>query len=507
MSGRVVEGITRAFSSAPGFSRRRLVGNIALAVSIGALSAWLLMMFASVTAYVQSADGPEPALNRAYLANAVAFALCCLALYLRNSALTAFIESKALALPLAVLLAIGSLILSYSGISTDIMWVLVAVGAVLCATSSVGLFAMIGHRFGCLTYRERLLYTVVGFLLTSLLITAFAFFTKLPALIFAVATALLVGLALLLSDRLTGTRAPAEEPPEAGDMELIARRRLLYRFAILIFLWRMLVEWARTMLIHGGVNAAGTTMFARINALGTLSVIIVTFAIIVAIAVIPRFFRLSYAYRVVLITSLCAILLIQVSPSPDGMPVVPYALCAGTTVLLQMITWACAVALVGAVKGKSASQVILLLVGASYTGAGVGFGMAFLVNALLPHTAMVLTVAVVIAVCILVMSYLTVFTEQDLDFISRLMPNSQHRRFMDACAQLAERYGLSEREAEVLVLLAKGRNASYISENLWISQNTATTHRKRIYQKMDVHSQQELMNLVEREVNPTLKGN
>lgn len=65
------------------------------------------------------------------------------------------------------------------------------------------------------------------------------------------------------------------------------------------------------------------------------------------------------------------------------------------------------------------------------------------------------------------------------------------------CDAIAERYGLSERQKEVLVMLAKGRNADYITEKLVISTHTAKAHIYNIYQKTGVHSRQELMDLVE----------
>lgn len=64
------------------------------------------------------------------------------------------------------------------------------------------------------------------------------------------------------------------------------------------------------------------------------------------------------------------------------------------------------------------------------------------------------------------------------------------------CAGLAERCGLSAREAEVLELLARGRNRAYISQTLFISDNTTRTHMKNIYRKLGVHSQQELIDRV-----------
>lgn len=70
-------------------------------------------------------------------------------------------------------------------------------------------------------------------------------------------------------------------------------------------------------------------------------------------------------------------------------------------------------------------------------------------------------------------------------------------RFKHSLKKLAEMRGLSPRETEVLELLAKGRNCSFISTQLVISDETAKTHIKRIYRKFGVHSQQALLDMIE----------
>lgn len=70
-------------------------------------------------------------------------------------------------------------------------------------------------------------------------------------------------------------------------------------------------------------------------------------------------------------------------------------------------------------------------------------------------------------------------------------------RFKRKCELVANRYLLSKKETEVLFLLAKGRNAAYIQKQLYISEGTARTHMRHIYKKLDIHTQQELMDLVE----------
>jgi DNA-binding CsgD family transcriptional regulator len=65
------------------------------------------------------------------------------------------------------------------------------------------------------------------------------------------------------------------------------------------------------------------------------------------------------------------------------------------------------------------------------------------------------------------------------------------------CLRLANDHALSPRETEIMMLLARGRNAERISDILGISSHTAKTHICSIYRKLDVHSPQELLDMVE----------
>ena len=72
-------------------------------------------------------------------------------------------------------------------------------------------------------------------------------------------------------------------------------------------------------------------------------------------------------------------------------------------------------------------------------------------------------------------------------------------RFHTKCEEIADRYLLSRRETEVMFLLAKGHNAAFIQDKLCISKSTAKTHINHIYRKLDIHTQQELLNMMEDE--------
>lgn len=79
-----------------------------------------------------------------------------------------------------------------------------------------------------------------------------------------------------------------------------------------------------------------------------------------------------------------------------------------------------------------------------------------------------------------------------------LWPDGKRGRFKRKCELVANRYLLSRRETEVLFFLAKGHNATSIQEQLYISEGTTKTHIRHIYRKLDIHSQQELIQIVER---------
>jgi DNA-binding CsgD family transcriptional regulator len=64
------------------------------------------------------------------------------------------------------------------------------------------------------------------------------------------------------------------------------------------------------------------------------------------------------------------------------------------------------------------------------------------------------------------------------------------------CRNLSEKKSLSKRESEILSMLAQGRSTPYIAEKMFISSNTVKTHIRRIYQKCNVRSKGELLDLI-----------
>ncbi len=66
----------------------------------------------------------------------------------------------------------------------------------------------------------------------------------------------------------------------------------------------------------------------------------------------------------------------------------------------------------------------------------------------------------------------------------------------ETCSAVAQQYGLSRREEEVLVLLAQRKTSSEIEAELFISNSTVKSHSKSIYKKLGIHKREELLELV-----------
>jgi DNA-binding CsgD family transcriptional regulator len=101
---------------------------------------------------------------------------------------------------------------------------------------------------------------------------------------------------------------------------------------------------------------------------------------------------------------------------------------------------------------------------------------------------------------------------QDFESSWSLLPvlRSEARDFDYALKRVAHDFALSPREMEIMAMVARGRSASYIHTKLGIALSTVQTHTKNSYRKLNVHSRQELLSLIEQQMDrpdPDLDSN
>ena len=107
-------------------------------------------------------------------------------------------------------------------------------------------------------------------------------------------------------------------------------------------------------------------------------------------------------------------------------------------------------------------------------------------------------VLLVAAVVLLALSLVILLIAQAKSLASR---RQDGRR--DAAAEederlegIVEAYALTEREGDVMRLLAKGNSVKGIAEKLVVSENTVKFHRGNIYQKLGINSRQSLIDMI-----------
>ncbi|WP_165045546.1 LuxR C-terminal-related transcriptional regulator [Adlercreutzia sp. ZJ138] len=78
-------------------------------------------------------------------------------------------------------------------------------------------------------------------------------------------------------------------------------------------------------------------------------------------------------------------------------------------------------------------------------------------------------------------------------------PSASDTPFVDDASTLeavGKCWGLTQRECEILELLARGRSQPWIAESLSIAESTVNTHVRHIYRKSGVNSKQELLDRI-----------
>jgi DNA-binding CsgD family transcriptional regulator len=69
-------------------------------------------------------------------------------------------------------------------------------------------------------------------------------------------------------------------------------------------------------------------------------------------------------------------------------------------------------------------------------------------------------------------------------------------RYQECCRHIAQSAGFTPRELEIFLLLGQGRSIANIANSLFVSDNTVKSHIRGVYSKLDVHSKQELIDLI-----------
>ena len=118
-----------------------------------------------------------------------------------------------------------------------------------------------------------------------------------------------------------------------------------------------------------------------------------------------------------------------------------------------------------------------------------------------PVTSVVLglVTAAFLILAIVSVGYNLILFSKGTESDAELSPNPLS--LSDVCRAISEDHHLTPRESEVLEELAVGHSSGYIAKVLYISNNTARSHMKNIYRKLEIRSREELIELLRRRQN------
>lgn len=176
-------------------------------------------------------------------------------------------------------------------------------------------------------------------------------------------------------------------------------------------------------------------------------------------------------------------------------PFVGYMLSIGGYRFTEIVIWILGIYLITRIPRSS--YWIFALVG-GITSIGQAIGLAAMDGRFEVH---LFELSIIASVALLLCSLFLITSKNTQDSWGIVSPGttaSHNDSFEAACLAIVDAAMLSVREREVFSLLAQGRNKRNISSKLVLSENTIKTHIANVYQKLGVHSQQELIDLVER---------
>lgn len=301
--------------------------------------------------------------------------------------------------------------------------------------------------------------------------------------------------------RITGS-APVQVNANLGD-RLVG----FGWFVVMLFVFSLAVG---VSLGHCASNLSVYTLQAgtRISADFRLVLAIVFLALIIG-----RLERVPFPSVCLLSAAIVAVML-ALLPLVGLDKTVAYVVVNVTATLFNIVAW-CMLSLVASKEGRSPIRIFGLGFGAVMGGNGLGWFASVRIIPQLAEVGVDFAVYVTIALLTIILAAFVMnskgfsvlfdttaaqeFSLKAENGLKKLadasLPSEESAREA-ACEAIAREYGLSLRERDIFMLLAEGDSADAIAVKLFISANTVRTHVHNIYGKMDIHSKQELIDLV-----------
>lgn len=381
---------------------------------------------------------------------------------------------------------------------------MLAIAACLLGGGDALMLMLWGRFCGTLSLRAVYLFVLSSYIVSLLI---YALFVELPPLVILVIAIIGVALVPLMLKKSMADRA----------VEAIEPTRLSLRGA-LASLWRPVFITATfafmsnlTLFVSGqqsvDVEAARVT--------STVVTLLVVIAMILPAILFPRRVDIGIAYRVALPIAAGGFLLLAFFWNEGGG--IANSMVAMGWLISDVISWCIVANVVHQTKLPAfvlygASEATIGF--ASLLGVVIGFSFSEFIET---GGATIMALALV-AVYLLSTVVLFVLKDRSIADYSADQPddapapnktagtfqgsaadNVIEDGFERRCRMIAEQAQLTPRESDVLGCLAQGRSTQYIAEKFTLSENTVKSHVRNVYQKLGVHSKQDVIDMINRD--------
>lgn len=252
----------------------------------------------------------------------------------------------------------------------------------------------------------------------------------------------------------------------------------------------------------------GADPFELFGGSGSFSLVLVGAIFLVIAFFMKNHLNVSLLYRLslpVMIAGLIAIALVFGQRAPLAV-----LLIAIGYELFDILSWVLFSEIAHREGEGSAPYVFGIGVAYTFVGMAAGYVASAVMSPLVQEGSLQLSAVALVAILCLVVIAFMVLPESVVSSIPLIKsaarkpekptaaePQDPEPTLDQKCSGVAAACGLTPREREVLEFLARGRTLSIVARDLHIAKNTARTHIEKIYQKTNIHKQQDLIDFVE----------
>lgn len=454
---------------------------------------WVMGAFQSVGIFA-FADHGESVLDAVYLVSITVLSLTLLLVGYFEHGAGRLLARRGTFWVSAACTVLATLAMPLGGLPSPEGSLFVAGTGVLSGVASALFLMYFGMALSRVSLREATAAVAIGQIASPLLFSFSLVLSPPPALAF---TALWAAIRRIREAAQISVIELADQHPLTDADEHRQVSRLVFRIVLCVALVGFAHELMRTLYIQMDIASAGGAAYALVQALAGAAVVIGAILIALAMMSAKTLSMPRLCYGGITLFLMVGVLL---GPAPllwaSLTSIVPYAVNQAANSCFGLFMWIMTAALCQRFSATRVRTFALIRAGwALGPLAGLLLGrFALLVGGLTPATVYACMLVAVLAVFVAMGA---VFNERVLMETMDILPLERRERFQDKCRLIIERYGLSEREGEIMIMFAKGRNLAYIQDELFISKSTVSTHRQHIYKKLGIHSQQELLDLVQ----------